>query len=94
VELNGREDTAVPWSIRQMIVYHQWDKKNKNSTWFMVSPSIAAENIMERQLQAEHIQPRTDPFELHTALIKLALCNWRWYLEYLTDRITRQVCYK
>jgi hypothetical protein len=88
-----------PWSIRQTAVYHSFDVETGKSFWIIVKGN---ERIRNR-IQAETAKESTDPTDLKSfgsvgqafasaLATHLVLCNWcdeewRWYLNYLENRL-------
>jgi hypothetical protein len=78
-----------PWSVRQMAVYHQIT--DERDDWILISASKAAENQVDDFLKMKIRYKQLDYFQLHLALVRQSLANWRYYLEHLTERATYQV---
>jgi hypothetical protein len=88
-----------PWSIRQTAVYHSYDVETGKSFWVMVKGS---ERIRNR-IQTATAKGSTGPTDLKsfgsagqafasTLAAHLVLCDWcdeewRWYLNYLENRL-------
>jgi hypothetical protein len=90
VELNHRQ-TNEPWSIRQTVVYHKFLTGTRLSSWLMIAPSESTQLQWDRYLKSLRDVFKTNPFEFHIILLDAALSNWRPYIIFLTQSITREV---
>lgn len=64
------------------------------STWVLVSASNNTEGCLHKYAQCAGDLATLNPFEIHLILLDSMLANWRPYIIYLTEEITKQVCNK
>lgn len=89
VELNLRS-TKVPWSVRQIVIYHRYEVIEKASTWVMISASTKFEASVNGYIESSENISALNPFEIHVLLLDTALGNWRSYIVFLTEEISKQ----
>lgn len=93
VELNGRTNTAEPWSLRQIGVY-QRHNESRGMTWIFVATRDWMEQDIASFIQKAGKSKKTiEPQELHCILVNQSLAGWAWYLEDLSGRVKHQVSY-
>jgi hypothetical protein len=77
-EKHNRSTLKNPWSLRQMAVYHKYDRQTATSVWIFIQPFKRCKLALWKEF------PRTrcssPKLYLHTLLISLTLRDWRWYL--------------
>jgi hypothetical protein len=92
-------DKHWPWSIRQTAVYHSFDVENGKAFWIMVKGS----KLMKERIQASTAKDAVGSLDLKrfgsnceafasslaTHLVLADWCDeeWRWYLNYLEERL-------
>lgn len=91
VELHGRA-SRMPWSVRQTVIYHKYRVQGEASTWILIAASSKTEVCLDRYIKSCRDLSNINPFEIHVIIIDVALANWRPYITYLTEEITKQVC--
>ncbi|KAL8900753.1 MAG: hypothetical protein Q9192_000912 [Flavoplaca navasiana] len=89
VELNHR-GTREPWSVRQTAIYHRYMLEGKASTWIMISPSVKIKASLNKYVSSSENLAALNPFEIHVILLDTALGNWRSYIIYLTEEVSKQ----
>lgn len=90
VELNFR-GTREPWSVRQTAIYHSYKLDKRVSTWVMISASTKIKDSLNNYVRSSENISALNPFEIHVILLDTALGNWRSYIIYLTEQISKQV---
>lgn len=93
VELNFRS-SQTPWSVRQTVIYHRYEVEEKASTWIIISASTLIEDSLNGYIKNSEDLSALNPFEIHVILLDTALGNWRSYIIFLTEEISKQVCFK
>ncbi|KAH7386569.1 hypothetical protein BKA64DRAFT_646116 [Cadophora sp. MPI-SDFR-AT-0126] len=96
--LNYRTDTEDPlpdydrWSIRQTVVYQQYDSHKDRAMFLLVSPSVVSRHRIEESILSKSAGPtrQVHPFELHHILISTHHDNWRHYIRDLETYLRRQ----
>lgn len=92
-------DKHWPWSIRQTAVYHSFDVENGTAFWIMVKGST----LMKKRIQESTAKNAVRPLDLnrfgsnceafasalatHLVLADWCVEEWRWYLNYLEERL-------
>lgn len=89
VELNHRS-TGQPWSVRQTAIYHRYNIDEKASTWVLISASTKVKNSLHEYVRSSENLSALNPFEVHVLLLDTLLGNWRSYVIYLTEEISKQ----
>lgn len=95
----NQRSTEVPWSIRQMAVYHHHSSFPDFDFFIFINPLDNAP--FETQLQSlakPNANNQTllnticdDPFRLHMMPCSSYLGNWRWYFRYLGGQFQQKV---
>ncbi len=90
VVLNNHGNGKEPWSVRQWALFYRYYEGVE--TWIVISPSESLEaEIADHILQLEPADNSVrNPFEIHLALVTIALTNWRLYIKSLVERATEQ----
>jgi hypothetical protein len=94
---SGNSTRRWPWSLRPTVTYHSFDAESNRSVWLIVK----ANDLIKKRVRAtckEQDLYRMDTgdgvnntFEstLRTHLVLCALAgeNWRWYINYIEERV-------
>ena len=82
-----------PWSVRQSVVYQQYNSTKTKTTFILVAPSTAATENLENEIRrCGKTQKRLNPFDLHRIIISTLQENWRLYIRSLEHLLKYQVC--
>ncbi|KAG0646847.1 3-phosphoinositide-dependent kinase 2, partial [Hyphodiscus hymeniophilus] len=97
VRRNGRSHMMVdnsdydPWSVRQTVIYQQYNSFINKVTFVVVSPSDEVRVILEDEvLHSREDGKRIDPFHLHLILIGNVHESWRLYIRSVERDLTEQ----
>jgi hypothetical protein len=91
VERTNSSDPADLWRVRQVAVYQKFAGSEAPETWIFISASQTMMKTVKKYLH-NNLSPRLrSPFELHLAIITVALANWRWYIKSLVEQTEEQV---
>ena len=94
MELHGRVNSVVPWSVRHMAVYHKFNSRKNCSVWILLQASQHTRNqLVDHILRQDYAVKKNtpagtdDPFLCHMLLLMPTSENWRWYINYLEDEL-------
>ena len=65
--------------------------EGKASTWIMISASVKIKDSLDKYVSSSENLAALNPFEIHVILLDTALGNWRSYIIYLTEEVSKQV---
>lgn len=77
-EKHNRSTLKNAWSLRQMAVYHKYDRQTATSVWIIIQPFKRCKLALWKELAKAPC--RSQNLYLHALLISLTLQDWRWYL--------------
>lgn len=89
-----KDQTELPWSIRQTAVYHEFDMKTGRAVWIIVKGNKLIRNRMREASASPAFSPKSSCSDRFSASLAphLLLCdwsgeNWRWYINDLEDQL-------
>ncbi|KAH7393821.1 hypothetical protein DE146DRAFT_660113 [Phaeosphaeria sp. MPI-PUGE-AT-0046c] len=89
----SKDQSSLPWSIRQAAVYHQFDTNTATAVWVIVKGNkLIEKRIMEATQQPASARQSTRSEAFSAALSShLLMCdwsgeNWRWYINDLENK--------
>lgn len=87
----AEKDDSGLWKIRQLGVYHKYDKTLDSHLWILLQSHPPEKDSLSKRLdiQFESQPGRTSfnscPFMLHDLILETYLPQWRSYLNFLGD---------
>jgi hypothetical protein len=98
VVLNHRDEQMKedpdhnPWSIRQSVVYQQYNSAKDKVTLVLIAPAeIARKHVEDEVRWSLTRKKRLNPFDLHRILISTLYEKWRNYIRSLERCLQFQV---
>jgi hypothetical protein len=86
VEESSRE-RSLPWSIRQVAIYHTFDFETGNAVWITVKGNTQIKKRITELLKPSKSRTNSsvgdafsETLRIHLLLCNWALENWRWYI--------------
>ena len=76
-EKHGRVGLNDPWSLRQSLIYNKYNFHTDKSVWIFVQLFQCCKDALWEEFKNMHLW---HPFGPHTLLQRMALSNFRWYL--------------
>jgi hypothetical protein len=81
-----------PWSIRQSVIYQQYNSAKDKVTIVLIAPSeVARKHVEDEVCWSLKSKKRLNPFDLHRILISTLYDNWRSYIRGLEQSLQFQV---
>jgi hypothetical protein len=93
------EQEGLPWSIRQMAIYHSFDVVTGHSVWIVVKANDLVEKRVKEESQSnEHSDISTfdtnsqalgATLAAHLIYVKWVSENWCWYIDFLEETVEK-----
>jgi hypothetical protein len=84
--------TGIPWTIRQVAVYHTFDMRSGKTLWIVVKGNKLVQNRMNeesaKEAQSGHF---AESLMMHLLVCEWSGENWRWYINELESQAERVV---
>ena len=78
-ERHGRPDLNDPWSLRQSLVYHKYDRETEKSVWIFVQLFQRCKDALWKEFA--EVKP-WHVMRPHQLFLRIILPDWRWYFDY------------
>ncbi|KAF2111930.1 hypothetical protein BDV96DRAFT_580879 [Lophiotrema nucula] len=87
VEQHGRAESAEPWSIRQLGIYHQHNPDLGSDTFIVLNPTTS----FQKRLKDAQVKMGAAPVwrDIHMLALSHATWQWRWYLTYWESKLSQ-----
>jgi hypothetical protein len=88
--LHGRKHSGLPWSMRHMAAYQQYNHETKGSRLILIGPS---KGVIDRLRQVVQLPTALEsiPALPHVIMLEAAEAGWEPYIKYLSRKCEEMV---
>ena len=93
IDRNNRGDPVVPWSERQVAVYHRYNSARGQPIWIIVQAPQSIKSVLKQlnSHRADKPPSLSDHLGFHTIIFVGLARSWRDYLNFLESRLSEKV---